>query len=103
MKTALHVKVDSTTKEEAQKIARMIGIPLSSLVNGLLTKFVNDRGVTLYAPYQLRPEIADELVQIDKDIEEGREQLSPTVTGSDEVSKYLTSVLYADDSVHEKV
>jgi DNA-damage-inducible protein J len=49
-KTVLNVKTDVEVKREAQKLAKKIGVPLSTIVNAQLKHFIAERGVTLTEP-----------------------------------------------------
>ena len=44
-KTILNVKTDKDVKEGAQRIAKELGLPLSTVVNAFLKQFVKDRAV----------------------------------------------------------
>lgn len=46
MKKLLTVKVDSEVKDEAQKVAGELGIPLGSIINGYLRDFVRVKSVS---------------------------------------------------------
>ena len=46
MKTLLNVKTDKDVKEKAQKIAKGIGLPLSSVINAYLKEFIRSKEVT---------------------------------------------------------
>lgn len=48
--TVISVKVDQEIKEEAQKLAKSLGLTLSSLVNSYLRQVVVTRRVELFAP-----------------------------------------------------
>ena len=46
MKKLITVKVDSNIKEEAQRVAKDLGIPLGSIINGYLREFVRVKSVS---------------------------------------------------------
>lgn len=49
-KTMLNVKTDVAVKKAAQRLAKEIGVPLSTIVNAQLKRFVSERRVELQAP-----------------------------------------------------
>ncbi len=61
MKTVLNVKTDKKVKEDAQLLAKHIGIPLSTVVNAYLKEFIASGEVRLSREPQLRPEVARRL------------------------------------------
>ena len=46
MKKLLTVKVDSSVKNEAQKVAENLGLPLGSIINGYLREFIRTKSVS---------------------------------------------------------
>ncbi|MCB0541778.1 MAG: hypothetical protein KDE33_30025, partial [Bacteroidetes bacterium] len=46
MKKLITVKVDSNIKDEAQRVAKDLGIPLGSIINGYLREFVRVKSVS---------------------------------------------------------
>lgn len=45
--TILNVKTDKKLKAEAKKVAEELGVPLSTVVNAFLKKFVREKEITL--------------------------------------------------------
>ena len=74
-KIAISVKVDKDIKESAQKVAKDMGLNLSSLINTYLHKVVKTRKVELYEPEQMTPHLEKQLEEVEKNIKEGN--LSP--------------------------
>jgi len=90
MKTVLNVKTDKSLKEKAQKIAKDIGVPLSTVVNAYLKEFVRERRVTFTTEPRLRPEVAKRLEQASKDIRAGK-NISPEFSSSAAALRWLNS------------
>ena len=44
-KTVLNVKTDKEVKDQAQQVAKELGVPLSTVVNAFLKQFIKDRAV----------------------------------------------------------
>jgi addiction module RelB/DinJ family antitoxin len=76
MKTIINVKADKEVKEQAVATAREMGLPLSTVVNAFLRKFIADKSVVFTAPFKPSKKLEKILRQTDKDIEAGR-NLSP--------------------------
>ncbi len=68
MKTVLNIKTDVEVKKQAQKIARDIGLPLSTVVNAYLKEFIQDKRV-IFSMHE-RPS-----ARLRKIIEEARKDL----------------------------
>ncbi|KKT41570.1 hypothetical protein A2W54_00910 [Candidatus Giovannonibacteria bacterium RIFCSPHIGHO2_02_43_13] len=67
MKTLINVKADKEVKENAQKIAEALGLPLSSIINAYLKEFIRDQAVRFSVEPQLRPEVARLLLKASSD------------------------------------
>lgn len=91
MKTILNIKVDRELKEQVFKVAEDMSIPLSTLVNGMLRKLVEERTVTFTAPLRPSKRLIKILRQADKDIEAGK-NLSPLFTDMKEMDEYLDNL-----------
>ena len=63
MKTVLNVKTDKQVKEEAQALAKHIGIPLSTVINAFLKEFVTTGEVRFSCEPLLRPDISNCIVK----------------------------------------
>jgi len=50
MKAILNIKTDVEVKRKAQKIAKEMGVPLSTIVNAQLKQLISERRMTLRAP-----------------------------------------------------
>ena len=88
MKTVLNVKTDKDVKEQAQALAKHLGVPLSTVVNAYLKEFVHTGEFTLRREPQLKPEVARRIEKAVKASEQG-EGLSPAFTSVEEAMAWL--------------
>ncbi len=88
MKVIINIKTEKEIKENAQNIAKEMGISLSDVVNASLRNFIRTREVYFSAVPRMTPEFEKILGKIDKDIEEGK-NLSPVLSSPKEVNDYL--------------
>ena len=49
-KTTINIKADSAVKIRAQKVARELGMPLSTIINAYLNQFVRTKTVYFFLP-----------------------------------------------------
>lgn len=90
MKTLLNVKTDKEVKEEAQRAAKELGLPLSTIVNAYLKEFIRSRGVRFSLEPELRPEIERLLQRASRDLRKKKNVVGPFATAK-EMDKYLDS------------
>lgn len=90
MNTVIHIKADKEVKENAQKVARDLGLSLSDIINASLRNFIQTRTVVFTDIPTMTPQLEKKLDRIEKDIKEGK-NLSPAFTNSEEMDKYLDS------------
>ena len=92
MKTALHLKVDKNIKERAKELSDIIGIPLSTIMNALLIKFVRNGGLVFSANIEPLPkEIEKELIQIDNDIDNNK-NVSREIHGKKDLEQFFEAL-----------
>jgi addiction module RelB/DinJ family antitoxin len=91
MKTMINIKADKEVKENAQKIAKEIGLPLSTVMNAYLKEFIRERAVRFSVEPQLRPEIGKLLKQASNDYKNGKNFAGPFST-TKEMDEYLDSL-----------
>ncbi|MCR4322524.1 MAG: hypothetical protein NUV61_00350 [Candidatus Azambacteria bacterium] len=89
-KVVLNIKTDKEVKEGAQKIARELGVPLSTVVNAYLKEFVRERAFSLSMAPQLRPEVEKLFREAHQDYE-NKKSISPIFTSTAKALKYLRS------------
>jgi len=88
MKTVINIKADKEVKEKAAAIAREIGIPLSTVINAFLKKFISEKSVTFTTPLKPSKSLAKTIAQAEKDIAAGR-NLSPFFVNMKKMDEYL--------------
>ncbi len=54
-KTVLNIKIDKKTKEEAQKLAKSLGLNLSQIANASYKQFIKNREFTFTEGYTMTP------------------------------------------------
>jgi len=87
-KTVINIKTDKEVKEEAQQIAKELGIPLSTVVNSYLKDFIRGRSFTASLEPQLKPEVWDEMKKTVNDAKEGK-NISPVFDNTQDALKWL--------------
>ena len=88
MTTVLNVKIDDKLKKEAQKAAKSIGLPLSTVVAAGLREFVRTRSITISDEPRLRPEVEKELLRLSKNAHEGKD-MSPAFDNVEDALAWL--------------
>lgn len=88
MKTVLNVKTDKAVKEQAQQLAKHLGVPLSIVVNSYLKEFIRSGEFTLSSEPRLKPAVAKRLEQAVQDVGNEKE-VSPTFNSVDEAVAWL--------------
>jgi antitoxin component of RelBE/YafQ-DinJ toxin-antitoxin module len=91
MKTIINVKTEKEIKQNAQKIAKDIGLSLSDVVNASLRNFIRTREVYFSAIPRMTPEFERLIGIIDKDIKE-KKNLSPSLSSSEKINDYLDNL-----------
>jgi len=90
MKTVINIKADKEVKEEAQRIAKELGLPLSTVVNAYLKEFIREGQVKFSLKPQLRPEVEKLLKKASRDYREQKNIAGPFTNGR-EMDDYLDS------------
>ena len=91
MKTLINIKADKEVKEEAVKLAERIGLPLSTVINAFLKKFISDQSVTFNVSNKPSKNLQKILKQAEKDIKNDS-NLSPLFTDIAKMDRYLASL-----------
>jgi len=91
MKTVINIKVDKEIKDQAVQTAKDMALPLSTIINAFLKKFINDRRITFTAPFTPSERLQKVLKQGEKDIKAGK-NMSPLFTDMDEMDAYLRNL-----------
>lgn len=87
-KVVINFKVDKEVKEDAQKLARDLGVPLSTLVNAQIKQMLRSRTVTLTT--DLKPTLYLEKImrQVEEDLKTGK-NISPIFESAEEMFAHL--------------
>ncbi len=88
MKTLINIKTDKEVKEKAQRIAKELGLPLSTVINAYLKEFIRSREVIFSVEPQLRAGIGKLLKQASRDYRAGKSISGPFSTAQ-EMDAYL--------------
>ena len=91
MRTVIYIKSDKEIKENAQKLARELGLSLSDVINASLRNFLRTREVYFSAIPRMTPELEKLLGPIEKDIR-NEKNLSSGYSDASEISDYLNSL-----------
>lgn len=86
--TVLNVKIDSELKEQAQAVAKQLGVPMSIVVSSNLREFVRTRSLTISDPPRLTPMAEKELLAVSKDVKAGK-NISPRFDDLQDAFKWL--------------
>lgn len=90
MRTVIHVKSDQEVKENAQRLARELGLTLSDVINASLRNFLRTREVYFSSVPRMTPELEKLLDKVEEDIKNKRNIVGPFST-AEEMDRYLDS------------
>ena len=90
-KTTINIKADRKVKEEAQKVARSFGMPLSTIINAYLHQLIRTKEIHFYLEGELKPSVKRRLDRLQKEAMEGK-NLSPAFHTPKEMDAYLESL-----------
>ncbi len=89
-KTVINIKADKEVKEEAQDIARKLGMPLSTIINAYLKQFIRTKEIHFSLEGELKPSVEKRLNRLQKEAVECR-NISRSFSGADESIRHLNS------------
>ena len=96
--TVMNVKVEAELKQQAQALAKQLGLPLSAVVSGFLRSFVATGEITFRADPQLRPEVEAELLALHRQAEAGQwDEFSPRFEHPGEAIAWLRQAVETDE------
>lgn len=72
MKTVLNIKIDPKLKKQAQKVAASIGLPLGTVTNILLRKFVDEKSIHVAESYVPNARLRRSIREDEKDYRNGK-------------------------------
>lgn len=88
MKTVLNVKTDLAVKEEAQRLAAYMGIPLSTVVNAYLKEFIASGEFHITREPELQDSVRKEITLAIKE-QKKKGVLSPSFTNAKDAIAWL--------------
>ena len=89
-KTVLNVKTDIKVKKAAQKLAKEMGIPLSTIVNAHLKQFVDERRFVVQTPLVPNKRLRKIIAQTEKDWRGGNTKaFSPVFDNAEDATAWL--------------
>lgn len=86
----INIKADKEVKEEAQRVAQELGLPLSVVINAYLRQFIRNKEVHFFVEGELKSSTKKRLDRLHKDVREGK-NLSPAFHSAKEAIRYLHS------------
>ena len=89
VKTVLNIKIDKKVKEEAQKLAKSLGLNLSQIANASYRQFIRERQFTFTDGYTMTPYLENVVKEAQEEYDRG-ESAGPFST-VEEMIKYLNS------------
>jgi len=93
--TMVHVKVTKKAKNRALKAARLLGVPLSLVVEQSLRRFADDRRLVIDQPLKPTPFLEKILKEADKDLREGNTKKFSGPFTADEFMEHLRNLARA--------
>ena len=91
MKTMINIKADKEVKENAQKVASELGMPLSTVINAFLKDFVRSRSISFSATPKMTPYLEKILGVVENDIKNNR-NMSPSFSTAKKANAYLDTL-----------
>jgi len=91
MKTVINIKADKRIKEDAQELAKELGIPLGTIINAYLRQLIRTREVYFSHIPKMTPEL--ELI-VKKSLQdlENKKNIDSPFNSAKEMDEYLDSV-----------
>ena len=91
MKTVINIKADKRIKEDAQELAKELGIPLGTIINAYLRQFIRTREVYFSHIPKMTPEL--ELI-VGKSLQDlkNKKNIAGPFNSAKEMDEYLDSV-----------
>jgi len=91
MKTVINIKADKRIKEDAQELAKELGIPLGTIINAYLRQLIRTREVYFSHIPKMTPEL--ELI-VGKSLQDlkNKKNIAGPFNSAKEMDEYLDSV-----------
>ncbi len=91
MKTMINIKTESKVKENAQKVAEELGIPLGTVINAFLRQFIRSREVYLSDIPKMTLRLEEFVAEARKDYK-AKKNISPIFSSAKDAGRYLDSL-----------
>lgn len=91
MKTIINIKADKKIKNQAQQVARELGLPLSTVINAYLMQFIRNKEVHLSVAPRMTRELESIISTAQNDLKTNK-GMSPVFSSGDEMDRYLDSL-----------
>ena len=88
MNTTILLKTDKELKNEASRVAKELGVPLTTVMNAYLRQFVRDRRISLSVEPQLSDKKLKELLAISAEMDADIKN-QKVFTNADDLLKHL--------------
>ncbi len=88
LKTVLNIKIDKKVKEEAQKLAKSLGLNMSQIANASYKKFIRTREFTFSDGYTMTPYLEKVVEEAQADYNAGK-NISPRFSNAEDAIKWL--------------
>ncbi|MFZ1323965.1 MAG: DUF6364 family protein [Candidatus Saccharimonadales bacterium] len=93
--TPITLKIDSTVKKDAQKLAKSLGLSLSAIVENKLREVIRERRVVFEEPLDMSPKATRRFRKLEEDVKAGR-NISGSFNSFEELEERLNSLGHAD-------
>ena len=87
-KTVLSIKIDKKIKEQAQKLAKAMGLNLSQIANASYKKFIRNREFTFTDSYTMTPYLENVVREAQRDYDASK-NISPAFSSAEDAIKWL--------------
>lgn len=87
----INIKADKAVKQKAQKLARELGLPLSTIINSLLKQLIRNQEIYFSSVPQMTPELEALLGEVEADIAAGR-NMGRAFSNAKEMDEYLDAL-----------
>ncbi|MDP1689460.1 MAG: hypothetical protein Q8L47_05045 [bacterium] len=89
-KTTINIKADKEVKEQAQKVAANLGMPLSTVINAYLKQLIRTKEVHFFVEGELKPSVKKRFAKLRKDVIMGK-NLSPAFDNAEDAINWLNT------------
>ncbi|OGK28019.1 hypothetical protein A3C28_02825 [Candidatus Roizmanbacteria bacterium RIFCSPHIGHO2_02_FULL_39_9] len=91
MNTVIYVKANREIKENAQRLAKELGLSLSDIINSSLRNFIRTREIYFSHTPRMTPELEELLDRVEDDLKK-RRNLSPRFKTTKQAIDYLDNI-----------